>query len=118
LLWGSDSYTAKGPFAFFTFKVPTTADSDLQMLAAHVQLDQNPNSPGRFVFWDKDNKVGISTSSIVSRINRSVPAALPSFRKAVAELEDWLTQFKREQLERFPALEGVAGQLVAAMLND
>jgi len=132
LLWGGSEYTAKGPFAFITFKkqlpdpefyaltgVPRLPERPpLAMVAMHAHLTQMPNSPGRFVFWDMQNERAIPHQEMSRRVRAVVPEAVASFNSAAKEVEDWLTQFQQDQLERFPALEAMARALVNAILED
>lgn len=131
LLWAGDLYAPKGPFAFFTFKkhmekteltrfvgwpVSNTLPK-FPMLAAHVQISAAPGAPDRINFWDMRNAGRLGRDTIDQRLQAEYPEAQPSFTKAIAELEEWLKEFKMEQLELLPALEALATQLVASLLE-
>jgi hypothetical protein len=116
LMWGT--YTQRGPFAFLHLKVPTYNDPHLQSIAAHVQLSQGVNSPNRIDWWDRQNQAAIRYPDMARRMERAAPnAGKRSLDNAVREIEAWLKEFKAEQLERFPATEMLAIQLVASLID-
>lgn len=115
-MWGT--YTQRGPFAFLHLKVPTYNDPHLQSIAAHVQLSQGVNSPNRIDWWDRQNQAAIRYPDMARRMERAAPnAGKRSLDNAVREIEAWLKEFKAEQLERFPATEMLAIQLVASLID-
>ena len=116
LMWGS--YTQRGPFAFMHLKKPTPHDKYLQSVALHVQLNNRIGAEDRIDFWDRQNNRVIRQQEIARRMEQAVPGSSDSLRKAVREVEDWLKDFKAEQLERYPALEALARALVNAILED
>ena len=70
------------------------------------------------MFWDMQNERAIPHQEMSRRVRAVVPEAVASFNSAAKEVEDWLTQFQQDQLERFPALEAMARALVNAILED
>ena len=116
LMWGT--YTQRGPFGFLHIKKPLRHDQYLQTLAAHVQLNTNPNTPGRIEWWDRENTHVIPTATIIQRMEREFPGSGQSIKNAIRELEAWLLEFKREQLEQFPALEHLMAKALVASLLD
>jgi hypothetical protein len=130
--WASESYYGQGPFAFFTPKIPIKNPPmgdlgdgrtipSMTKFAAHVKLSQMPGQELKIDaidFWDLVNQSAIRYEEVKRRLlseeggqelMRSVDAAL----KALAE---WLKQFNRCDIERYPSLESLARKLVARML--
>lgn len=116
LMWAS--YTQRGPFAFMHLKKPTPNDAYLQSVAFHVQIMAQPNAQDRIEFWDRQNNRVIRKAEIIQRMERAIPGSSQSVNNAIAELEEWLKEFKTDQLERFPSLEAKARALVNALLED
>lgn len=115
LFWGS--YTQRGPFAYMHLKQASPADSHLQSVALHVQLSAQPNTPNRIDFWDRNNQAAIRLSEIAQRMERAFPGqGAATVKKVVSEVEEWLKEFKLDQLERFPALEALMLRVTATEL--
>lgn len=112
--WGG--YSTRGPLVYWQVH-GTLNDAYLAQVAGHM-VGAAGRVPEGIEFWDKENTHLYSWPELRARLAaQPITGLVNSFEASFERLKAWLANFKKADIENFPALESCARQLVAGLLD-